>query len=163
MAASASTSTSTSAGKMRKHSGGGTGATPASEHSAGPPAKKQLTVSHIGTTGGGGKARTPRFTKDEMEIARKSIQPTVREARDKRDLCRRCDLAGHKWMFCLKEISLSSTKKSGKKAKKEPSETSTAVTSVSAAKKNSLVHTVGPCVTSVQMQDLILPNLSVTA
>ena len=50
LAASASTSTSTSAGKKRKRSGGGTGATPASEQSAGPPAKKQLTVSHAGTT-----------------------------------------------------------------------------------------------------------------
>ena len=60
--------------------------TPASEQSAGPPAKKQLTVSHAGTTGGGGKARAPRFTKDEMEIALKGIQPTFREARDKRDL-----------------------------------------------------------------------------
>ena len=36
---------------------------------AGPPTKKQLTVNHAGTTGGGGKARAPRFTKDEMEIA----------------------------------------------------------------------------------------------
>ena len=92
----ASTSTSTSAGKKRKRSGGGTGATPASEHSAGPPAKKQLTVSHAGTTGSGGKARTPRFTNKEMNIALKGVQPTLREARDKRDLCRRCGLAGHK-------------------------------------------------------------------
>ena len=69
LAALASTRTSTSAGKKRKLSGGGTGATPVSEQSAGPAAKKQLTVSHAGTTGGGGKARAPRFTKDEMEIA----------------------------------------------------------------------------------------------
>ena len=135
LAASASTSTLTSAGKKRKRSGGGTGATPVSEPSAGPPAKKQLMVSHAGTTGGGVKARTPRFTKDEMEIALKGVQPTLREARDKRDLCRRCGLACHKRMFCLKEISLSWTKKSGKKAKKEASEPSTAVATVIAAKK----------------------------
>ena len=77
LAASASTSTSTSAGKKRKRSGGGTGATPVSEHAAGPPAKKELTVSHAGTTGGGGKARTPRFTKEEMEIALMGVQPTL--------------------------------------------------------------------------------------
>ena len=163
MAASASTSTSTSAGKKRKCSGGGTSTTPASEHFTRPPAKKQLTVSHAGTTGGGGKARTPRFTKEEMEIALKGIQPTLREARDKRDLCRRCGLAGHKWMFCLKEISLSSTEKSVKKAKKEASETSTAVATVSAVKKQAPVHPVGPGVTSLPMQDRILANLRVKA
>ena len=163
LAASALMSASTSAGKKCKHRGGGTGATRASEQSAGPPAKKQLTVNHAGTTGSGGKARTPRFTKDEMEIALKGIQPTIREARDKRDLCRRCGLAGHEWMFCLKEISHSSAKKSGKKAKKEASETSTAVATVSAAKKKAPVHTVGPGVTSVPMQDRILANLRVKA
>ena len=63
LATSASTSSSTSAGKKPKRSEGGTGATPTSEHSAGPPAKKQSMVSHAGTTGGGGKARTSRFTK----------------------------------------------------------------------------------------------------
>ena len=162
-AASASTSTSTSAGKKRKHSGGGTGATPVSEHSAGPPAKKQLMLSYAGTTGSGGKARTPHFTKEEMEIARKDVQPTIREARDKRDLCRRCGLAGHKWMFSLKEISLSSTKKSGKQTKKKAFETSTVVATVSMSKKKAPVHTVGPCVTSLPMQDRILANLRVKA
>ena len=162
-AASASTSSSTSAGKKRKCSGGGTGATPVSEHSAGPPAKKQSTVSHAGTTGGGRKARTPCFTKDEMDIALKSIQPTLREARDKGDLCRRCGLASHKWMFCLKEISLSSTKKSGKKAKREASETYTAVETVSTAKAKAPVHTVGTGVTSLPIQDRILANLRVKA
>ena len=158
-------STPTSAEKKRKRSGGGTGDTPASEHSAGPPAKKQLTVSHASTTGGGGKARTPRLTKDEIEIALKGVQPTLLEAREKRHLCRRCGLAGHKWMFCLKEISLSSTKKSGKKAKKEASETSTVVATVSAAKKKAPVYTVGPgaSVTRLPMQDPILANLRVKA
>ena len=145
LAASASTSTSTSAGKKRKRSGGGTGATPARENSSAPPAKKELTARHAGNTGGGGKARTPHFTKDEMEVAVKGLQPTLREARDKRDLCRRCGIAGHKWMFCLKEISLSSTKKVGNKAKKEASEMSTAVATVSAAKKKAPVHTVFVC------------------
>ena len=163
MAASESTSTLTSAGKRRKRSGGGTGAIPASEHSAGPPAKKQLTVSHAGTTGGGGKARTPHFTKDEMEIALKGIQPTLGEARDMRDLFRRCGLAGRKWMFCLKEISLSSSKKSGKKVKKEASETSTAVATISAAKKKAPLHTVRPGVTRLPMQDRMMANLRVKA
>ena len=64
-------------------------------------------------------------------------------------------------MFCLKEISLSSTKKSGKKAKKEASETSTAVATISTGMKKSPVHTVGPGVTSLPMQDCILAYLSV--
>ena len=66
-------------------------------------------------------------------------------------------------MFCLKEISLSSTKKSGKKAKKEASETCTAVETVSAAKKKAPIHMVGPGVTSLPMQDHILANLRVKA
>ena len=66
-------------------------------------------------------------------------------------------------MFCLKEISLSSTKKSGKKAKKEASETSTAVATISVVKKKAPVHMVGPGVTSLQMQDRILANLRVKA
>ena len=66
-------------------------------------------------------------------------------------------------MFCLKEISLSSTKTSGKKAKKEASEKSTAVATVSAAKKRAPVHTVGPGVTSLPMQGHILANLRVKA
>ena len=66
-------------------------------------------------------------------------------------------------MFCLKEISLSSTKKSGKTAKKEASETSIAVTTVSAAKKKAPVHTAGPGVTSLLMQDRILANLRMKA
>ena len=66
-------------------------------------------------------------------------------------------------MFCLKEISLSSTKKSGKKAKTEASETSTVVATVSEAKKKAPVHTVGPGVTSLPMQDRILANLRVKA
>ena len=100
MAASASMSTSSSAGKKRKRRGGGTGATLASENSSAPPAKKQLMAGHAGNTGSGGKVRSLRFTKDEMEIAVKVVQPTLREAWDKRDLCRRCGLAGPKCMFC---------------------------------------------------------------
>ena len=63
LAALALTSTSTSAGKRRKRSGRGTGASPASADCAGPPAKKQLTVSHAGTTGGGGKTKLPVLPK----------------------------------------------------------------------------------------------------
>ena len=66
-------------------------------------------------------------------------------------------------MFCLKETSLSSTKKSGKKAKKEASEMFTAFANVSAVKKKVPVHKVGPSVTSLPMQDCILANLKVKA
>ena len=54
-------------------------------------------------------------------------------------------------------------KKSAKKAKKEASETSTVVVTVSVAKKKAPVHTVGPGVTSLPIQDRILANLSVKA
>ena len=66
-------------------------------------------------------------------------------------------------MFCLKEISLSWTKKSGKMAKKEASETSTAVATVSVAKNQAPVHTVDPGVSSLPIQDCILANLRVKA
>ena len=98
-----------------------------------------------------------------MEVTLKGVEPTLLETRDKRDLCRRCGLAGHKWMFGLKEISLSLTKKSGKKAKQEASETCTAVATVHTVKKMAPVHTVGPGVTSLPMPDRILANLRVNA
>ena len=120
-------------------------------------------VSHSGTAGSGRMPITPRFTKDKMEIELKGIQPTLREDRNKRDLFRRSGLAGQKWMFCLKEISLSSTRKSGKKAKKEASETSTAVATICTAKNKAPVHTVGSGVTSLPMKDSILANLRVKA
>ena len=66
-------------------------------------------------------------------------------------------------MSCLKEISLSSTKKSSEKAQNEASETSTAVVTVSGTKKMEPVHILGPGVTSLPMQDRILANLRVKA
>ena len=66
-------------------------------------------------------------------------------------------------MFCLKEILLSSIKKYGEKAKKEATETSTAVATVSAVKEKAPVHMVGPSVTSLPMHDCILANLKVKA
>ena len=54
-------------------------------------------------------------------------------------------------MFCFQEISLSLTNKSGKTAKKEASEISTAVATISAAKKMAPVHMLGPGVTGLPM------------
>ena len=54
-------------------------------------------------------------------------------------------------------------KKSGKKAKKEASEISTAVATVSTAKNKAPVHMLGPGVTSLAIQDRILANLRVKA
>ena len=54
-------------------------------------------------------------------------------------------------------------KKSGKMSKKEASETSSAVATVSGRKKKAPVHTVGPGVTSLPMPDRILANLRVMA
>ena len=107
--------------------------------------------------------RVPRFSKDEMEVTLKGVQLTLRDVRDKRDLCQRNRLAGRKWMFGFKEISLALTKKSGMMANKEASDPTTAVTIVSAAKKKAPVHTVHPGVTSLLMQDRILANLRVKA
>ena len=66
-------------------------------------------------------------------------------------------------MFCLQDISLSSMKKSGKKAKKEASEMSTVVATISLTMKMAPVHKVGPSVTSLRMQDRILANLRAKA
>ena len=137
--------------------------TPGNDNPSAPPAKKQLTAVHARNTDGGRKSRISRFTKDEMETALKRVQSTLQEARYNRDLCQRCGLAGHKWMFCLKEFSLCLTKKSGKKPKKKACETSTAVATVSTAKKKAPVHMVGPSVTSLPMQDRIMANLRVKA
>ena len=73
----ASTSTLTFSGKKHKRTRVSTGATPASQNSSAPPAKKELTAGHAGNTGGGGKPRIPPFTKDEMEITLQGVQPTL--------------------------------------------------------------------------------------
>ena len=54
-------------------------------------------------------------------------------------------------------------KKSGKKAKKEASELSIAVATVSTTKKKVPVNMVGPGITSLLIQDRILANLRVKA
>ena len=66
-------------------------------------------------------------------------------------------------MFCIKEITLSSTKKAGKKGKRNASEWSKAIATVSAAKKKAAINMVGSGVISLPKQDRILSNLRVKA
>ena len=70
-----------------------------------PAAKKQQTGKSSGPATGGGKTGTPRFTRDQMEEALKGAQQNLRDACDKKNLCRRCGIAGHRRQWCQKEIS----------------------------------------------------------
>jgi len=62
---------------------------------------------------------TPRFTKEQESEALKGIPQNLREARMNKGLCTRCGLPKHRWQWCRKEISISSTRKKGKKEKKD--------------------------------------------
>ena len=66
-------------------------------------------------------------------------------------------------MFCQKDISVSLIKKSGKKAKKEASEMSTVVATVSVVKEKAPVYMVGPGFIRLPIQDHILANPRVKA
>ena len=155
----ATASTSGTAGRKRKRGGAGNTAAPANVESSGPPAKKQLTAGGTAFTPGGDKGAAPRFTKDQQDEALKGIPHNLREARNKKKLYTRCGFSNHRWQWCRKEISLSSTRKTTKKAKGTTSDTATAVATVSATKKKCPKHTVGPGVSSVSMQECILANL----
>lgn len=57
-----------------------------------------------------------------MEEALKRVQQNLWDARDKKNLCRCCGIAGYRWQWCQKEISFSSTQQA--KGKKKPEEDS---------------------------------------
>ena len=84
---------------------------------------------------------SPRFTKEQEEEALAGIPQNLREARRKKGLCDRCGLPKHRWQWCRREISISSTRKTEKKGKgkkkkdKDDSEAAPAATASSVALK----------------------------
>ena len=60
---------------------------------------------------------SPRFTKEQEEEALAGIPQNLREARRKKGLCDHCGLPKHRWQWCRREISISSTRKMEKKGK----------------------------------------------
>ena len=84
---------------------------------------------------------SPRFTKEQEEEALAGIPQNLREARRKKGLYDRCGLPKHRWQWCRREISISSTCKTEKKGKgkkkkdKDDSEAAPAATASSVALK----------------------------
>ena len=99
-----------------------------------PSGKKPKKDAATGTATG-----SPRFTKEQEEEALVGIPQNLREARCKKGLCDRCGLPKHRWQWCSREISISSTRKTEKKGKgkkkkdKDDSEAAPAATASSAA------------------------------
>ena len=93
---------------------------------------------------------SPRFTKEQEEEALVGIPQNVREAQCKKGLGDRCSLPKHRWQWCRREISISSTRKTEKKGKgkkkkdKDDSEAAPAATASSfALKRKAPTNTVG--------------------
>ena len=84
---------------------------------------------------------SPRLTKEPEKEALAGIPQNLREAQHKKGLCDRCGLPKHRWQWCRREISISSTRKMEKKGKgkkkkdKDDSEAAPAVTANSVALK----------------------------
>ena len=85
---------------------------------------------------------SPRFTKEQEEEAQVGIPQNLWEARHKKGLCDRCGLLKHRWQWCRRENSISSTRKTEKKGKgkkrkdKDDSEAAPAATASSVALKS---------------------------
>ena len=60
---------------------------------------------------------SPRFTKEQEEEALAGIPQNLQKARRKKGLCDHCSLPKHRWQWCRREISISSTHKTEKKGK----------------------------------------------
>ena len=153
----------------RKRGGAVTGAAAAPAtgtlRSDAPPAKKQSTRAKSEASVGAEKGNPPRFTKEQMEEALKGVQQTLRDARERKKLCLRCGFGGHRWHWCQKDIVVSSVRKKEKSPKGEPSEAGTQAAAVSAAKRSTTMHTVRSGITSLPMQECIMPvaNLRIKA
>jgi len=124
-----------------------------------PPAKKPQKGK--GKDSGSGDTK-PRFTKDQMDDALKGIPPNLREAREKKGMCKRCGLDNHRWQWCRKEISISSTRKKEKKKdsgdSKGDKETAPAASSV-ILKRKAPENTVSVGVHPITYDERILANL----
>ena len=141
----------------RKHGGAGNAAAPATETSN-PPTKQQSTGDKFVASAGVGKGNPPRFTKEQTEEALKGVQQTLRDARDRKKLCRCCGVGGHRWQWCQKDIIVSSLRKKKEKSSKgEPPEANTLGAAVGAAKRSALMHTAGdtsqPCVFEIDSEE----------
>ena len=83
----------------------------------------------------------PQFTKEQEEKALAGIPQNLREAQCKKGLCNRYGLPKHRWQWCRREISISSTHKTEKKGKgkkkkeKDDTEPAPAATASSVALK----------------------------
>ena len=84
---------------------------------------------------------SPRFTKEQEEEALAGIPQNLWEARRTKGLCDHCGLPKHRWQWCRREISISSTRKTEIKVKrkkekdKDDSEATPAATASSVALK----------------------------
>ena len=92
---------------------------------------------------------SPRFTKEQEEEALVGMPPNLWEARRKKGLYDCCGLPKHRWQWCRREISISSThktEKKGKGKKKKDKDNSKAVPAVIASsvalKRNAPTNTV---------------------
>src|SRR6266576_1093216 len=146
-------------GKDKKRKRGPEKETNAKEDSA--PASKKLQKGK-GTTSGSGDTK-PRFSKDQMDEALKGVPQNLRDARDKKNMCRRCGLDNHRWQWCRKEISVSSTRKKKDKKESKGKDTSKKETSpapaASSLKRKAPTNTVSVGVHSLPCAERILANL----
>ncbi len=146
-------------GKDKKRKRGPEKETNAKEDSA--PASKKLQKGK-GTASGSGDTK-PRFSKDQMDEALKGVPQNLRDARDKKNMCRRCGLDNHRWQWCRKEISVSSTRKKKDKKESKGKDTSKKETSpapaASSLKRKAPTNTVSVGVHSLPCAERILANL----
>ena len=96
--------------------------------------------------------------------ALKRVQQNLRDARDKKNLCRCCGIAGYRWQWCQKEISFSSTQQA--KGKKKPEEDSSKTPTTPAPAVSSIglkgkapTHTVRISDYPISCEKRILANL----
>src|SRR5436853_6657678 len=124
------------------------------------PVSKKPKTSTASSAGKG----TPRFTKEQKDEALRGILSNLVDAWMKKELGARCGLSNHRWQWCRKEISISSTHKMGKKEKKdqepEKKEESASASSVS-RKRKAPAHTVCVGITQLPVEERILANLRV--
>ena len=101
-----------------------------------------------------------------MDDALKGIPPNLREAREKKGMYKRCGLDNHRWQWCRKEISISSTRKKEKKKdsgdSKGDKETAPAASSV-ILKRKAPTNTVSVGVHPLSYEERILANLRLKA
>lgn len=81
-------------GKGKRKRGSGTKDGDAQDKDSAPAQKRQQ-AGKGDTSGSGGESNAPRFTKEQEEEALEGVQLTLRDARKKRKLCKRCGGGNH--------------------------------------------------------------------